>query len=97
VAGQYPDDCALTELVGELSMNSREFARLWAKHDVRLCASGTKRLHHQQVGDVDLHYEVLHLPDSNGQRLLTHTAAVRIVAAHALALVGRCDFSRGVR
>ncbi|MDU0345407.1 hypothetical protein RWH44_06780 [Microbacterium sp. KSW2-29] len=87
VAGQYPDDRALAELVGELSMNSREFARLWAKHDVRLCSSGTKRLHHPQVGDLDLHYEVLHLPDSNGQRLLTHTAAGS-AAADALALLG---------
>ncbi len=34
-----------------------------------------ERLHHPQVGDLDLHYELLHLPDSNGQRLLTHTAA----------------------
>jgi hypothetical protein len=88
VAGQYPDDRALAELVGELSMNSREFARLWAKHDVRLCSSGTKRLHHPQVGDLDLHYEVLHLPDSNGERLLTNTAAVGSAAADALALLG---------
>lgn len=87
VAGQYPDDRALAELMGELSMNSREFARLWAKHDVRLCSSGTKRLHHPQVGDLDLHYEVLHLPDSNGQRLLTHTAVVGSAAADALALL----------
>lgn len=88
VAGKYPDDRALAELVGELSLNSREFARLWAKHDVRLCSSGTKRLHHPQVGDLDLHYEVLHLPDSNGQRLLTHAAAVGSAAADALALLG---------
>jgi hypothetical protein len=69
-------------------MNSREFARLWAHYDVRMCSSGTKRLHHPQVGDPDLHYEVLHLPDSNGQRLLTHTAVVGSAAADALALLG---------
>lgn len=55
---------------------------------MRLCSSGTKRLHHPQVGDLDLHYEVLHLPDSNGQRLLTHTAAAGSAAADALALLG---------
>jgi hypothetical protein len=88
VAGQYPDDCTLAELVGELSMNSPMFARLWAKHDVRLCSSGTKRLHHPQVGDLDLHCEVLHLPESNGQRLLTHAAAVGTAAADASALLG---------
>ncbi|MEV8760989.1 hypothetical protein AB0067_26875, partial [Klebsiella pneumoniae] len=63
--------------------------RLWAKHDVRLCSSGTKRLHHPQVGDLDPHYEVLHLPDSNGQRLLTHTAAVGSAA--------ECAGAAGVR
>ncbi len=88
VVGQYPDDRALAELVGELSLSSREFARLWGKHDVRSCSSGTKRLHHPQVGDLDLHYQVLHLPDSNGLRLLTHTAAARSAAADAVALLG---------
>lgn len=40
------------------------------------------------MGDLDLHYEVLHQPDSNGQRLLTHTAAVGRAAADVLALLG---------
>ncbi|MFK4495698.1 helix-turn-helix domain-containing protein [Dermacoccus nishinomiyaensis] len=52
VAAQYPDDRLLAELVGDLSMNSPDFARLWAKHDVRLCSSGTKHLHHPQVGEL---------------------------------------------
>jgi hypothetical protein len=87
VAAQYPEDRLLAELIGDLSMHSSDFARLWAKHDVRLCSSGTKRLHHPQVGDLDLHYEALHLPDSNGQRLLTHTAAAGTAAADALRLL----------
>lgn len=87
VAAQYPDDRLLAELLGDLSMHSPEFARLWAKHDVRLCSSGTKRLHHPQIGDVDLHYEALHLPDSNGQRLLTHTATPGSASADALQLL----------
>jgi hypothetical protein len=87
VAAQYPDDRLLAELIGDLSMRSPEFARLWAKHDVRLCSSGTKRLHHPQVGDLDLHYEALHLPDSSGQRLLTHTATPGSASADALQLL----------
>ncbi|ONH61326.1 transcriptional regulator [Frankia sp. CcI49] len=75
ITAQYPDDRSLAELIGDLSINSPEFARLWARHDVRLCSRGTKRLHHPAVGDLELHYEVLHLSDSNGQRILTHTAA----------------------
>ncbi|WP_353951475.1 helix-turn-helix transcriptional regulator [Knoellia sp. S7-12] len=74
VAAQFPDDRRLAELIGELSLNSPEFASLWAKHAVKLCTSGTKRFHHPQVGDLDLDYEVLHLPEGSGQRLLTYTA-----------------------
>jgi transcriptional regulator with XRE-family HTH domain len=88
VAAQYPDDRVLAELVGDLSMNSPDFARLWARHDVRLCSSGTKRLHHPQVGDLDLEYQALHVPDTNGQRLLTYRAAPGTTASDALRLLG---------
>jgi transcriptional regulator with XRE-family HTH domain len=93
-AAQYPDDRLLAELIGDLSINSPEFARLWARHDVRLCSSGTKKLHHPEVGDLDLHYEILHLPDSHGQRLLTHTATEGSPAADALNLLGRSWLTR---
>jgi transcriptional regulator with XRE-family HTH domain len=75
VAAQFADDRRLAELVGGLSMHSAEFARLWAGHDVRLCTSGSKRFRHPKVGELELGYEVLHLPEGNGQRILTHTAA----------------------
>lgn len=86
-AAQFPGDRLLAELIGDLSINSAEFARLWARHDVRLCSSGTKFLHHPAVGELELHYEVLHLPDSNGQRLLTHTAPQGSSSADALNLL----------
>ena len=40
LAGRFPDDPELAELVGELSMKSPEFAALWAKHPVANCVSG---------------------------------------------------------
>jgi hypothetical protein len=88
-AVHHPDDRPLAELIGELSIHSREFAALWARHDVRLCSSGTKRFHHPHVGHLELHYEVLHLPDGDGQRLLTHTASARSASADALSLLCR--------
>lgn len=87
VAAQYPDDRALAELVGELSMNSPEFAALWARHIVKLCSSGTKHLHHPEVGDLDTHYQALHLPDADGQRLLAHTTPQGSGSANALRLL----------
>jgi len=87
IAAQHPDDRLLAELVGDLAMHSADFARLWAKHDVRLCSRGEKRLHHPHVGDLDLHYEALNLPEGNGQRLLTHLAVPDSSTADALRLL----------
>jgi transcriptional regulator with XRE-family HTH domain len=87
VAAQFADDRRLAELVGELSMNSPEFARLWAGHDVRLCTNGAKRFRHPEVGDMTLDYEVLHLPEGNGQRILTHTAEPGSASFAALCLL----------
>lgn len=74
IAAQFADDRNLAALVGELAMNGPDFDRLWASHDVRLCTSGRKRFRHPEVGELELGYEVLHLPECNGQRILTHTA-----------------------
>jgi transcriptional regulator with XRE-family HTH domain len=87
VAAQFAGDRRLAQLVGDLSVNSPEFASLWARHGVTLCTSGTKRLRHPAVGDLSLHYEVLHLPEGNGQRILTHTADPAGPSAAALQLL----------
>ncbi|MFD0485546.1 helix-turn-helix transcriptional regulator [Kineococcus sp. GCM10028916] len=75
IAGQFPDDRALAELVGHLSIASTEFARAWSTHRVHNCTTGTKLLHHPTVGDVDLQYTVLTVGDGTGHRLLTLYAA----------------------
>lgn len=87
VAAQFRDDRELTELIGELTLNSAEFAALWAKHPVQKCMSGVKQFHHPEVGDFDLGFEVLHLPDANGQRIMTHTAEPRSPSQGALQLL----------
>ena len=74
VAGRYQDDRELAELIGELSMKSPEFAAMWSRHPVATCASGTKRFQHPEVGDLTLEFEVLHLPDDSGHRVLMYSA-----------------------
>ncbi|MEU1008330.1 helix-turn-helix transcriptional regulator [Streptomyces sp. NPDC005890] len=89
VAGRHPDDRALAELIGHLSIQSDEFAALWARHPVRTCTSGTKSLHHPAVGALELSFENLCLPGTAGQRLIAYTAepgtpsdaALRLLAA----------------
>lgn len=73
VAGRFADDRELNQLIGELSVRSTEFARLWAGHEVARCTSGVKRLDHPVAGRFDVGFSVLHAPDARGQRLLTHT------------------------
>ncbi|MFE2868263.1 MULTISPECIES: helix-turn-helix transcriptional regulator [unclassified Embleya] len=73
-AGCHPDDPRLSALVGELSVKSREFRSLWARHDIREQHHGAIRLHHPLVGDLDLSFESLRLPDDSEQSLTMYHA-----------------------
>lgn len=75
VAGQFPDDRGLAELVGQLSIASPEFARAWSQHRVHNCTTGTKQLQHPTVGRLDLDFAVLTVADGSGHRMLTLSAA----------------------
>jgi len=72
-AGRYPNDARLAELIGELAMHSRDFAKLWAKGDVADCTVGTMRLQHPTVGGVDVDYQVWLQPESPDHRLEVYT------------------------
>ncbi|MFI9801297.1 helix-turn-helix transcriptional regulator [Streptomyces sp. NPDC052302] len=74
VAGPDTTDPRLVEIVGELSVRSDRFRRLWARQDVKHKATGTSRLQHPQVGTLTLHYEKLLIPGSPGQTLVTYHA-----------------------
>ncbi|GIF08208.1 helix-turn-helix transcriptional regulator [Actinoplanes siamensis] len=71
--GRSPRDKGLTDLIGELSAQSDEFARRWARHDVRFHHSGVKRLRHPLVGDLTLSYEALGLPADPGLRITVYS------------------------
>ncbi|MCA1682698.1 MAG: hypothetical protein LC685_01650 [Actinobacteria bacterium] len=64
-----PTDVGLSDLVGELSTRSEEFRQLWARHDVRFHVSGVKRLHHPQVGEMELRYEGLDVVSDTDQTI----------------------------
>ncbi len=74
VAGRNPYDRGLTDLVGELSTRSEPFRTWWAAHNVRYHQTGTKRLHHPVVGDLELSYEAMELSADAGLRLAVFTA-----------------------
>ncbi|MEO3811142.1 helix-turn-helix transcriptional regulator [Sphaerisporangium sp. B11E5] len=81
-------DPYLAELVGELSVRSKEFRRLWARHDLRDRSSGLLRLRHPQVGLMELNFEKLSVPGTDGQVLIMLHAAPGSPAAESLILLG---------
>jgi len=86
-AGCWPDDPRLSALVGELSVKSEEFRRLWATHDVKEKSHGVKRLHHPLVGDLALNFESLRLSDGTDQSLLVYHAEPGSPSAESLRLL----------
>ena len=83
VAGRHPDDRYLAELIGELSMKSPEFARLWSGHSVLNCSFGTKLFQHPEIGRLELGFEVVQFPDGSAHRLLMYTATAGTPSAAA--------------
>ncbi|MFJ9724755.1 helix-turn-helix transcriptional regulator [Streptomyces sp. NPDC101209] len=71
--GRAPHDRALTDLIGELTARSDDFARRWARHDVKFHRFGVKKLHHPLVGDLALPYEAMELPSDPGLRVNFYT------------------------
>jgi transcriptional regulator with XRE-family HTH domain len=74
MAGRNPYDRARSDLVGELSTRSDAFRGWWAAHNVRYHQTGTKRLQHPVVGDLELSYEVMELTADTELRLAIFTA-----------------------
>jgi transcriptional regulator with XRE-family HTH domain len=70
--GPDVDDPALTELIGELSLRSDPFRRLWARHDAQVKRRGATTVRHPIVGPLALRYEKLPVPDADGQILVVH-------------------------
>ncbi|MFM9442394.1 helix-turn-helix domain-containing protein [Streptomyces acidiscabies] len=86
-AGSHPNDPLLSALVGELSVKSEEFRRLWATHDVKEKCHGLQRLHHPLVGELDLRLESFHQADDHEQMLVTYHAEPASPSAQALRLL----------
>jgi transcriptional regulator with XRE-family HTH domain len=88
MVGHNPYDRALSDLVGELSTRSDAFRTWWAAHNVRYHQTGTKRLHHPVVGELELSYDVMELTADTGLRLAIFTAEPGSRSEEALNLLG---------
>jgi hypothetical protein len=57
--GDETDDARIVELVGELSLSSERFRRLWGRHDVRELEGGSITVNHPVVGTLRLNRDKL--------------------------------------
>ncbi|GAA1220940.1 helix-turn-helix transcriptional regulator [Kitasatospora nipponensis] len=87
-AGRNPRDRALTDLIGELAARSDAFSSRWAAHAVRLHRTGTKHIHHPEVGDLEFVYEGVQLPDHPGWMLYVYTSAAGSPTEERVGLLG---------
>ncbi|WP_259316137.1 helix-turn-helix domain-containing protein [Capillimicrobium parvum] len=87
LVGQNPFDKALSDLVGELATRSPEFAAWWAAHNVRYHQTGTKRLRHPLVGELELSYEVMDLAGDSGLTIAAYGVEPGSRSAQALDLL----------
>jgi transcriptional regulator with XRE-family HTH domain len=86
-AGRHPNDPELAELVGELSLHSQLFRKLWADHPVYDKGHASYELNHPLVGKLTLAYEALRLPDDPDQTLVTYSARPRSASEANLRLL----------
>ncbi|GEL23747.1 DNA-binding protein [Pseudonocardia sulfidoxydans NBRC 16205] len=69
-AADYPDDPVLHGLIGELSVRSHDFARIWADYPVGDCVHSVREYRHRTAGTMVLNEEIVRLPDDPGIRII---------------------------
>ncbi|WP_327004671.1 helix-turn-helix transcriptional regulator [Dactylosporangium sp. NBC_01737] len=81
------DDPRCIELVGELSLASPLFRRLWARHDVRPRVGAVIPFNHPQVGEIRLNREKLLVGSTDGIMLVVYHPDAGSADADKLALL----------
>ena len=86
--GDGAADPRCVQLVGELSVASEQFRRLWARHDVQVREGAVERMRHPQLGELLLRREKLEISGSGGQLLVIYHAEPGTASADLLGLLG---------
>src|SRR3984957_20041000 len=95
-AGHEPFDRDLSDLVGELSTQSEEFAALWATHNVRLHRAAEKHFNHPLVGELTLRYDRLAVTADPGLEIFAYMAEPGSRSAEGLNLLASWAADPGV-
>jgi transcription regulator MmyB-like protein len=87
LALQHLDDPWLSAVVGELSVKSQDFRRLWASHDVWHKPHGQTRFRHPLVGELTLSFEIFPAPEDHELPVVVYSAEPGSPSADALRLM----------
>ena len=93
--GADTDDPRFIELVGELSLGSEHFRKLWARHDVQVREGASVTLDHPQVGELTVNREKLAIGGTSGQLLVLYHADRGTAHAEKLSLLA--SYQAGLR
>jgi len=85
--GTDTGDPRFVELVGELSLSSEQFRRLWARHDVQPREGMPTCIDHPQVGELTVSREKLAIGGAEGQMLVIYHAETGTSSAEKMALL----------
>ncbi|MFS0735055.1 hypothetical protein ABC304_06445 [Microbacterium sp. 1P10UB] len=85
--GTDTDDPQFIELVGELSLTSPLFRRLWGRHEIRVRQGASLRFEHPQLGELRVDREKLAVTGNEGMILVIYHAAAGSTDADKLALL----------
>ncbi|MFA1544389.1 helix-turn-helix transcriptional regulator [Actinomadura monticuli] len=94
-SGRYPGDPGIAGLVAGVSARSPLFARLWDEGEVGIRRGGRKLMTHPVAGALEMHCDVLYVPERD-QRVVLYTTAPGTPSHEAMKLlrvVGTQDLS----
>lgn len=87
MTARNPDDAGLAELVGELAIESPEFAAMWAEHLVQHCGRDVYDLAHPIVGNLTVTQQALRIPQEPHQSVIVIAAEPGSSSAAALTML----------
>lgn len=87
LAAQFPYDRRLLQLIGGLTVQSPDFATMWATNRIRSSTSAKYRMRHPLVGHLEVTQQLLTSAETPGQTLIVCTAPARSPSSEALRLL----------